>query len=186
MTRALFMSRLRQGLKGLPREEIDDIVMDYEAHFSDAVQSGRSEIDVAASLGDPLALGGELRAESRLRRWEARRNPRTFVRAGLALVGLQAFNIFILLPVLAALLFCAFIIAYVLYVVASTGLGLVAALVSGTSGVVVPALVGLGMIFGVVGVGTLLALLLDSGMRWLGRYVRLNYRLLKPSDTDGE
>ena len=183
MSRALFIARLRQGLKGLSLAEIDEIVLDYEAHFSDALAAGRSESDVAASLGDPLRLGGELSAETKLRRWEMRRSPRNFVQAGLGLVGLQAFNIFILLPVIAALLFCAAIAAYVLYIVGNTGLHLLGG--SGNGNVLVPALVGAGLICGVVGFGGLLALLLDGGLRLLGRYMRLNYRLLKP-DADEE
>jgi uncharacterized membrane protein len=186
MSRTLFIARLRQGLKGLSPAEIDDIVLDYEAHFSDALAAGRNEADVASSLGNPLQLGGELRAEAKLRRWESRRSPNNFVHAGLALVGLQAFNIVILLPVILALVFCASVIAYVLYVVAGTGLHLLAGLLSGNGNVLIPALVGLGMLCGVVGVGGLIALLLDAGLRLIGRYVRLNYRLLKPDDTDGE
>jgi uncharacterized membrane protein len=184
MSRALFLARLRQGLNGLKPDEIDDIVMDYEAHFSDAVAAGRGEIDVAASLGDPLQLGNELRAETKLRRWEQQRNPRTFVQASLGLIGLQAFNIFILLPVLLALAGCALIAAYVLYVVGLTGLHFLGGLLSGNGNILVPTLVGLGLICGVVGTGSLLALLLGSGLGALGRYVRLNYRLLKPEGEE--
>jgi uncharacterized membrane protein len=184
MTRALFIGKLRQGLKGLAPAEIDDIVADYEAHFSDALAAGRSEIDVAASLGDPFQLGSELSAEAKLRRWEERRSPHNFFRAGAAVIGLQAFNILILLPVIAALLFCAAITLYVLYTVASTGLHLVAGLLSGDGNVLVPALVGLGMICGVVCIGSVIALLLDSGLRLLARYARLNYRLLKPESEE--
>lgn len=184
MTRALFIARLRQGLKGLPPEEIDEIAADYEAHFSDAIAAGRSETDIAASLGDGQQLGRELRAETKLRRWEARRNPHTFLRAGFAL--LQAFNLIVLVPVVAGLLFCAGIAVYALYIVAGTGLHLVAGLLSGNGSVIVPALIGLGLIFGVIAVGAFLALLLDSGMRLLGGYVRLNYRLLKPGEMDGD
>jgi uncharacterized membrane protein len=186
MTRALFLARLRQGLKGLSAAEIDDIVMDYEAHFSDAITAGRSEADVASSLGDPLQLGSELRAETKLRRWEIRRSPRNFLRAGAALVGLQAFNIVILLPVVLALVVCAGIIVYALYIVAGTGLHLLSGLLSGNGNVLIPALVGLGMLCGAVGVGGLIALLLDAGLRLLARYVRLNYRLLKPGDAEEE
>jgi len=186
MSRALFIARLRQGLKGLSPAEIDDIVLDYEAHFSDAVADGRNETEVAASLGDPLRLGGELSAETKMRRWETRRGPRTFVQAGLGLVGLQAFNIFVLLPVIAALLFCAGIAAYVLYIVGSTGFHLLGGLLSGNGNVLVPALVGLGLICGVVGIGGFLAMLLDGGLRLLSRYMRLNYRLLKPDDGGEE
>jgi uncharacterized membrane protein len=184
MSRVLFIARLRQALRGLSPVEIDDIVLDYEAHFGDAIAAGRDETEVAASLGDPLRLGGELSAETKLRRWETRRSPRNFVQAGLGLVGLQAFNIFILLPVIAGLIFCAGIGAYVLYIVGITGLHLLGGLLSGNGNVLVPALVGLGMICGVVGVGGLLAALLGGGLRLLGRYMRLNYRLLKPGESE--
>jgi len=186
MSRALFLSRLRQGLKGLSPDEIDDIVTDYEAHFSDAQADGRDEIDVAASLGDPLQLGSELAAETKLRRWEKRRSPRNFVQASFGLMGLLAFNLFILLPVLLALAACALVAAYVLYIVGSTGLHLLGGLLSGNGNVLVPSLVGVGLLAGVIGIGSLLALLLGSGLGMLGRYVRLNYRLLKPEDQGEE
>lgn len=184
MMRAQFLASLRKGLRGLSSGEIDDIVSDYDAHFADAVADGRSEAEIAASLGDPLRLAGELGAEARLRRWETSRNPRTFLRAGAAVIGLQAFNLFILLPVLGFLFFCAAVAAYVLYLVGGTGLHLMAGLLSGGGSVVIPALVGAGMICGVVGIGALLALLLDAGLRQLAGYARLNYRLLKPSEED--
>jgi hypothetical protein len=55
---------------------------------------------------------------------------------------------------------------------------------SGSGNVLVPTLVGLGLICGVVGIGGLLAMLLDAGLRLLGRYMRLNYRLLKPGEGE--
>lgn len=184
MNRAQFLAGLRQGLRGLSTDEIAEIVSDYDEHFSDATAAGRKEEDVAVALGDPGRLAGELSAETGLRRWEARRNPRTFVKAGLAVFGLQAFNILILLPVIAILIFCAGVAAYVLYVVAATGLHMMAEVLSGSGNVLVPALTGLGLLCGVFGVGALLALLLDSGLRLLARYARLNYRLLKPGDEE--
>lgn len=184
MSRALFLARLRQGLNGLAPDEIDDITGDYDAHFADAIAAGRSEADIAASLGDGLQLGRELRVEIKLRRWEAHRNPRTFLRAGVAL--LQAFNLIVLLAVIAGLLFFAGVTIYVLYIVAGTGLHLAAGLLSGNGDFLVPALVGLGLIFGVIGVGAFMALLLDSGMRLLVRHARVNYRLLKPEHMGGD
>ena len=175
MTRALFIARLRHGLQGLAADDIDEIVADYEAHFSDALAAGRDETDVAASLGDPLQLGQELKAETRLRHWEARRNPTNFLRAGAAL--LPAFTLAVLIPVIGALIVCAAVAAYVLYIAAGTGLHLAAGLMAG--GVLVPSLIGIGLIFGVAGIGALIALALDSGLRLLGRHVRLNYQLLR-------
>ncbi len=160
-------------------------MLDYEAHFSDAAEAGRSEADVAASLGDPLQLGQEIAAESKLRRWEKRRSPHNFLRAGFALAGLQTFNLLVVLPVLAAILFLRRgIAAYVLYEIGRTGLHLLIGLASGNGTVLLPALVGLGLISGVIGMGSLILLLLDSGLRLLGRYVRMNYRLLKQEDEE--
>ena len=184
MSRALFIGRLRQGLKGLSPDEIDEIVMDYEAHFSDALAAGRDEIDVAASLGDPLQLGNELAAETKLRRWETRRSPRNFLRAGFALTGLQTFNLLVVLPVLALIIFCAGIAAYVLFTIGRAGFGMLMGLLSGSGNMLIPALVGLGLIAGAIGMGSLILLLLDSGLRLLGRYVRMNYRLLKREDEE--
>ena len=184
MTREAFLGALRRGLRGLAAGEADDIVSDYAAHFADAMAAGRSEAEIAASLGDPARLAGELGAEARLKQWETRRNLRTFFTAGAAVIGLQAFNLLILLPVLALLGFCAAVAAYVLYLVGGTGLHLLAGLVSGGGNVAIPALIGAGMICGVVGVGALLALLLDAGLRLLARYARMNYRLLKPGEEE--
>ncbi len=184
MTRARFIAGLRDSLRGLSDKEVADIVADYEEHFADAAAAGRSEEDVAAALGDPARLAGELSAETGLRRWEAKRNPRTFLKAGVAVFGLQAFNILVLLPVAAILLACAGVAAYVLYVVAGTGFHMLREATAGNGNVLVPALAGLGLIFGVLGTGSLLALLLDSGLRQLARYARLNYSLIKPKDGE--
>jgi len=184
MTRARFIAGLRGNLRGLSDKEVADIIADYEEHFADAALAGRSEDDVARALGDPARLAGELSAETGLRRWEASRNPRTFLKAGVAVFGLQAFNLLVLLPVIAILLACAGVAAYVLYVVAGTGLHMLSEATSGNGNVLVPALAGLGLIFGVLGTGSLLALLLDSGLRQLARYARLNYSLIKPKDEE--
>jgi uncharacterized membrane protein len=184
MTRTLFIARLRQGLKGLSAAEIEDIVTDYEAHFSDAAEAGRSDADVAASLGDPLQLGQELSAETKLRRWEERRSPRNFLGAGVALAGLQSLTLVVVLPVLALILFCAGIAAYVLFVIGRTGFSMLLGLMSGSGNALIPALVGVGLIAGAIGMGGLIALLLGSGLRVLGRHVRLNYRLLKRDDEE--
>ena len=137
MSRAQFIAGLRQGLRGLSPAEIDDIVYDYDSHFTDAVSSGRSETEIAASLGDPARLADELRTETRLQLWETSRNPRTFVRAGAALMsGCKAFNILVLLPVIAVLGFlcrCRWPMCF--GVVGGTGLHLVAGLLSGGGGV---------------------------------------------------
>ena len=73
MNKAAFLRCLRDGLAGLPAQDIDEILADYAAYFDEAHASGRSEEDVAAALGDPKRLARELRAETGLRRWENHR-----------------------------------------------------------------------------------------------------------------
>jgi len=75
MTRAFFLSRLKDGLSGMPDDEIGDIMSDYEAHFADAHAAGRSDADVEAGLGDPMRLAKELRAEAGLKSWEEKHSP---------------------------------------------------------------------------------------------------------------
>src|SRR5215510_12712631 len=70
MNRNMLLSHLRAGLSGLPQQDADDIIKDYESHFADGAAAGRSEEDVAAALGDPDRLAKELRAEFSLRRLE--------------------------------------------------------------------------------------------------------------------
>ncbi|MEE3156194.1 MAG: DUF1700 domain-containing protein, partial [Pseudomonadota bacterium] len=56
MTRLEFIRRLEAGLKGLPREDVDDILSDYAEHFEAGMAEGRSEEAIAAALGDPARL----------------------------------------------------------------------------------------------------------------------------------
>src|SRR5262249_51809468 len=64
MTKAEFLDTLRRRLSGLPAEEIDDLVGDYDTHFAEGMAAGRSEAEIAAALGDPMRLARELRAEA--------------------------------------------------------------------------------------------------------------------------
>ncbi len=149
------------------RPEIDDIVTDYEAHFSEtrwrpAASENRRW---PTSLGDPSNWAPSCAPKPKLQRSGKNGEIPDFFRAGAAVYQVtQAFNILILLPVIAALLFCAGITpAYVLYTVASTGLHLVAGLMSGNGNVLVPALVGLGMICGVVCIGSVISVAAGLG-----------------------
>lgn len=180
MTRALFISELRRGLRGLDRGKIDEICADYEAHFADAAESGRSENEISAALGNPALLAREWRVESGLRNWEAKASPANFLRAGWALA---AFDIVILLPLLTGMLSAAAIAIYIFYVLGQTGFHLMAGLFFG-DGLLAPALVGVGMFCGAVGAVALIALLLVLGLRLLGRYVRLHFRFVRPTDPN--
>ena len=63
MNRETFVEKLRTGLRGLPQTTVDEVMADYEAHFSEGLQAGRTEDEIASALGDPSRLARELRAD---------------------------------------------------------------------------------------------------------------------------
>ncbi|WP_426040819.1 DUF1700 domain-containing protein [Brevundimonas sp. TWP2-3-4b1] len=185
MTRTEFLSRLRQGLVGLPMSVAAEIVADYETHFDDGIAAGRSESEVATALGDPARLARELRAEAGAQRWHQEKNPSAAAAAVFAVLGLGAIDILILLPILMGVigtLFGMFIAVIALFV--SGGAIMVAGPFAGFPGGVAAALLaGLGLMAGAASAGALLAILtiwLVNGIVW---FARLHYRLLKPALT---
>lgn len=111
-----YLRELKSHLSPLPESEQLDIIRDQEEFFRDAVQNGRSELDVIASLGDPKQLAKTLIAESRILATENLLKPasgsrigvsaqlKSTLRAVLAIAALAPFNlIFVLGPFLALL-----------------------------------------------------------------------------------
>jgi len=186
MNRAQFLSGLRQGLAGLPSDEIDEIVSDYDAHFTEGIAAGRSEDSVAAALGHPARLARELRAEAGLRRWEEKRSPGNLVAALIALVALVAVDLIFLLPVLFVAAVVLFALGVAVLAVMVAGIALVASVLSWVdfttiTNAMARGLAGVGLVAGGIGFGALLLLILDVLVRLLGRYARLHYQILSPS-----
>ncbi len=190
MTREGFISALRAGLQGAPPALVEEIIADYEAHFSDGVAAGRSEADVATALGDPRRLARELRAEAGMKRWEAERSPANAASAIIALIGLGAIDIMFLLPflmgVIGVLLGC-FVGAIAMFV-AGGAMFAMGPFSGAPGGPFANALVGLGiMALAAAGSAALgiFSILLTNAIVWFGR---LHFRLLKPAlgQTGGE
>lgn len=183
MTRTEFIDRLRRGLTGLPPATIADFVADYEAHFSDAAEAGRNEAEVAAALGNPDRLARELRAEAGVKSWETAQTPSSAVGAIIAILGLGALDILVLLPILGGVIgtligiFSAaiglFIAGGVVFAVGPfTGL---------PGGWAAGLLGGFGLMAGAAAIGALtvaITIWLVNGVVW---YARLHYRVLKPA-----
>jgi len=183
MTRAEFITRLRRGLAGLPVTVIADIVADHEAHFADAQAAGRSEAETAAALGDPDRLARELRAENGLRQWEERKNPSNALAAVIALLGLGALDVMILLPVLMGVLGALLgIMVAVIAIFISGGFVFAMGPLTGPPGGPITAfLAGLGLMGLATCLGALLTLVTVGVFNAVVWYARLHYRLLKPA-----
>src|SRR6202011_2117862 len=151
MNRVVFFRPLRDGLAELPAHEIDDILADYTAHFDEAHASGRNEEEVAIALGDPRRLARELRAETGLRRWENHRSLGNSGAALLALGGLAAVDILLLLPLMFAVMLAMIVMGLVIFVLGIVGIGLLLSLFKighfvSIGAMVLRALAGIGLI----------------------------------------
>ena len=183
MTRNEFIKRLKAGLKGMPQDDIDEIVADYEAHFAAGAAEGRSEQEVAAALGNPARLARELRFEAGFRNWKSDRSPSSAWAAILAFMGLATIDILILMPIVLPVIGVVFglFVATVAVFVAG-GFVLIAGPFSGfPGGWLVAILAGLGMMSAAVAAAALLTLFgiwIVNALMWFGR---LHYRVIEPA-----
>lgn len=93
MRKTEFLKQMHLFLRGMPEDEISDILYDYEEHFSAGISDGRSEEEIAESLGDPKSIAKQLRAEYMLKVAKASPNLRNMSNAVLATIGLSFFRV---------------------------------------------------------------------------------------------
>jgi uncharacterized membrane protein len=187
-SRVEFLAALRAGLRGSPASAIDEIVADYTAHFDDGAAANRSEADIAAALGDPVALADELRINMRIDSFAAAPSPRSAARLFTAVLAFGTLNTFILivgLPMLAVVTLasiggiCVFAAMGVWFLIAGTSLGL-------PGGLAVTVLCGLGLIAAALSLTAFLLLGAKLLVAGVGRHAQLNFRLLPRQSTNGK
>lgn len=189
MNQDQFIQELRRGLADVPAADVAEIIADYQSYFNEAQAAGRNIDDVVAAHGDPRRLAQELRAEMGFRQWEDHRSPRNFWKAALALGGLAAVDLVILIPGLLVFGALILILFFVLSLFGVIGIGTLIDLISGTSD---PAegsaayllMRSIGFVAASVGGGALVIVALRKGMTQLTRYARLHYRLLHRANPD--
>ncbi len=59
MTRNNFLNILAQSIAHLPQEEQNDILFDYTEHFRIGMEQGKTEEEIASSLGDPELIASQ-------------------------------------------------------------------------------------------------------------------------------
>jgi uncharacterized membrane protein len=187
MTQDEFLTILHQRLRGLPAEEVDELMDDYASHFAEGLAAGRSEAEIAAALGDPVRLARELRAEAGLRRWETARTPANFYAALAGFLALIAVDFVFLLPLLGALAVITLILGLAMIGLCVAGIALAARLFHldrGLSlGYLTRILGGVGLLGLGIGGGALLLMAIDYVVRLLGRFARLHYALLERTNA---
>jgi uncharacterized membrane protein len=185
--RAEFLATLRAGLRGTPAASIEEILADYTAHFVEGAAANRSEAEITAALGDPLALADELRMELRIKTFESAPSTRSGAHVVGGVIAMGAVNtvlLCIVAPLLAlsgltlTLASLAAAVSGVWFLTAAASLGL-----PGGTGTTV--LCGLGLISAAISLGAFLALAARAVVNAIARYVRLQYRFLPRSPNPG-
>lgn len=102
MNKNEFLHKLKNSLNGLTEAEKNDILYDYEEHFSIGLEKGKTESEICESLGDPKTIAKQFRAEYAVKRAEEDKSTANILRAIFAAISLGFFNlIFMLGPFIA-------------------------------------------------------------------------------------
>jgi len=190
MNKETFLSELKRSLGRMPEGEKKDVLYDYEEHFRMGTAEGKTEEQVAASLGNPRLIGKSYAIDSLLEDHKegGQVTAGSVVRAVFASISLTFFNlIFILGPFLG--------LVGVMIGLWATAISLpiagVGAVLGPVAALIIPQWVSLGgisvffWIFGGIGVAAL-GVLAVIGMYFLSRlflkataaYVMLNARIV--------
>jgi len=71
MHKAQFMKKLERGLRSLSPGVRREILQDFEEHFAIGAEQGKTEEEIAGSLGSPMQIAKELRAVHYLEKAES-------------------------------------------------------------------------------------------------------------------
>jgi uncharacterized membrane protein len=167
MNKKAFLQQLRKGLKGIPKDDLEDILYDYEEHIDSALETGRSEEEITKDLGSPKKIAKQYKVEFYFNQAEKKGTTGSAFKAILAGLGLSIFGIMFVLPLILSLY--AVLISIFLSFVAVAVAGLVAAVAGFFFFPFPPALACL-----FVGIGiTCLGVLLTMGTAWLIKILSL-------------
>src|SRR5690625_6944351 len=97
MNKNQFLSELEKYLKRISWEERQDIIQDFEEHFSIGLNEGKSEEEISDALGLPQQIAKEILATYHLEKVETTATTGNIFRAVWAVIGLGFFNLVIVL-----------------------------------------------------------------------------------------
>jgi uncharacterized membrane protein len=97
MNKQTFLTALRNSLSGLSNEDIEDILYDYEEHFRIGMEQGKSEDDIAETLGDVKSIARQYKADCLIKKAEENASAGNVIRAVVAAGLLGFFNLVVVL-----------------------------------------------------------------------------------------
>ncbi len=97
MNKQQFLNRLDQSIQALSKEERQDIIDDFEEHFAFGEEEGKSESEIAASLGSVEKIADELLAAHQTEEDIMETTSNNTAKAVAITIGLILFNLMIVL-----------------------------------------------------------------------------------------
>jgi len=126
-----FLEKLAVLLKGLPEQDVKEILYDYDEHFRNGAQEGKTEEEIASKLGDVRQIANQFRASYALKIAEEKSTPVNVFRAVAMTVTLGFFNLVIVFgPYIAILGVLAGMFAAALGITVAGVVGIAAAIFS--------------------------------------------------------
>jgi uncharacterized membrane protein len=185
--RVEFLATLRAGLRGAPQSAVEDIIADYAVHFDEGAAANRTEADIVAALGEPLALADEHRMALRIESFESAPSVRSGTQVLAGAVALGAVNTFLLCVAAPLIGLVALVLALtvVTFVAAGIWLFFAGASLELPGGAATTVLCGFGLIAAAVSLAALLMLAGHGLVNAIGRYSRLRFRLLPKASQPG-
>lgn len=93
MNKAEFFEKLKEQLTGVPESTQNEILADYEEHFTVGIENGKTEEEIAKRLGDPSNIAKEVKTYSLIQKAETQKSASNLTQAVLATLGVSVFNI---------------------------------------------------------------------------------------------
>lgn len=104
MNKKQFLAKLDSSLKRIPSNDRQDILQDFEEHFTIGIQEGKTEEQISSLLGSPHQIAKDIIATYHLERVETKATIGNIIRAVWATIGLGFFNLVIVIGPFLALI----------------------------------------------------------------------------------
>ncbi len=123
MNKKMFLQELSRYLYRIPQNERVDILADYEDHFSAGLEAGKTEEEIAASLGNPESIAKNFNADYVLKEADENRTAGNIFRAVIAIISLGFFNLVFVLGPFIGLLGVLFAFIVTGFAISAAGIG---------------------------------------------------------------
>ncbi|MBN2853280.1 MAG: DUF1700 domain-containing protein [Clostridia bacterium] len=104
MNKVQFLNTMRSSLRGLPKEEIEDILYDYKEHIEVGITKGKTESLIIDEFGSPRKIAKKHKAEFYMGEAVREKTFKTVTRALMAGFGLGLLNLIFVFPIFISIL----------------------------------------------------------------------------------